>query len=241
MPPLALIAAIRREVQPGLTALGLKRKGHGLFIGEFQGRQIVARISGIGGDKAGDTAAQIIREYQPSALIGVGFSGGLSQSLKPGNVVQIQTVMKASGIAYQLTDTASPNPLRIHVPPTHESPHSLLSADRLIEGIADKARLLKLTGCPLVDMETYWIAETCSHLNTPFISLRAISDPHDFALPAEAGNWINPDGEVRPLGLAGSLAKRPWRIATLLTLGRHAKSASDALSLALVKKIQSLA
>jgi adenosylhomocysteine nucleosidase len=240
---LALIAAIRREVQPGLTRLGLKRKGHGFYTGTFAGHDIIAQISGIGGDKAGDTALQLIKNHKPSALIGVGFSGGLSQSLKPGNVLHIHTVMKASGVAYTLSDTAPPLATRVHLPPkseTPETPGMLLTADRLIEGVADKSRLLKLTGCPAVDMETYWIAESCAHLHTPFISLRAISDPHDFALPAEAGTWINPDGEVRPIGLAKSITLRPWRIATLLTLGKHAKSAGDALAEELIQKIQSL-
>jgi nucleoside phosphorylase len=238
---IAVIAAIRREVQPGLSRLGMVRRGHGLWEGRFAGARLVAQVCGIGGDRAADAADGLIKSHRPDALVSVGFSGGLSQQLKPGDVVRVGLIMKASGVCYRLSDSAAPEADRVHLPAKEEVPGALLTADQLIEGVSDKSRLLKLTGCPVVDMESYWIAEACAHAGTPMVSIRAVSDPHDFALPAEAGAWINPDGEVRPLGLAGSIAKRPWRIATLITLGKHAKSAGDGLADALVKKVEELA
>ena len=170
---IGIVCTHQEEIQPFLKRLDRKRKymDQGvLFRGGFLDETIrVAVVEAGPGFAVHRTAAQIlIEEHQPKWTIAVGFSSGLTETLRTGDL----------SLANQICDTHG-NSLDVKCP--------IPSSKRIIIGrhvVADthplgceqKQHLAQSSQAIAVDTTSLAVAQVCSEQTARFLSIRAVVD-----------------------------------------------------------------
>jgi nucleoside phosphorylase len=176
--PVLLAVALEQELRHVARSLGLRRQG-GSARGRFDGREMVAFAVGIGGD-----AARAISDEEPRLLVSCGFCGALDGRLQAGDLVLATSVRGKVGPAV----TAAPVLLaeaRRALSGLRFMEGEVLSTTAVAATPAEK-RALAASGALAVDMETHGLALAASKAGIPWLSVRAVLDPLDAALPAFA-------------------------------------------------------
>lgn len=158
-----------------------------------------------------------------TALISFGLAGGVDPSLAAGALVVPRAVLAQNrsfdcdpGFRRVLEEGATPV-------------DSLLAGEVVVARVAEKARLWQQHGAAAVDLESGVVAEVAVANGLPFAVLRAICDPAWRELPRTAVEALDETGRVRPMKMAGMLARHPLDILGLITLGRDAARARRSL------------
>jgi len=189
---IALLSALRDELK-GVAKLMIirQRLSHlrwSIHEGILAKRDIVLMQTGMGKEPAKQAAEYILEHFSPSVVISLGFGGALTTDLKVGDLVLSSELFhhsypdsrRSQKSHHELLDTATrvmeANTARIIV-------GSGLTIDRLVSDPEEKATLGKTYNAQVVDMESYWIAETVAFQKVPFLGVRAISDTLDYCLP----------------------------------------------------------
>lgn len=148
------------------------------WLGKLEGREIAVGVIGMGPPHCASRAEAFIRYYQPTQLILAGFAGALDPNLKRGEVI----INRGEG--------------NIH------------TANDVIATAEDKARLLRETGAPLVDMESAHVAAVAEKHNLPLTVIRAVSDLASEAVPVDIlqHSYDQPRGVTTPVKLGLHLA-----------------------------------
>lgn len=171
MKKIAVIAAMDKEAE---------------LLRELASDQIIISTSGIGKVAAAVKTAEIIMRYRPDLIINSGIAGGLDKKLEIGDLVA------GSIVAYHDVWCGEPNALgQVQgFPLFYQADQKalqcvgkmaqtglILSGDQFISS-AEKLYGLKkkFPDALAIDMESAAIAQTCHIYQTPFISLRLISD-----------------------------------------------------------------
>ena len=159
-------------------------------LGDIDGNSVVIMKSGIGKVNAALAAAEMIKQFAPDLVINTGVAGGT------GSLAKVLDVVVGERVAYhdvwcgpetQLGRAADapqffvPDPELLALEalaPDDRLHHGLIaSGDIFVSRPDDLRRILELyPDVMAVDMESAAIAHTCHKLNTPFISLRVVSD-----------------------------------------------------------------
>ena len=108
--------------------------------------------------------------------------------------------------------------------------HSLITLDSVVDSPESKKKMFDQYNAAAVDMETYYTAALAKEENIAYLSIRAISDPSDMALPAAAMEWIKPDGSPDMAKVMGYVATHPWVTPTLMKLQGYASAAAGKLA-----------
>ena len=194
----------------------------GLEVEARLARRLGAAVAVGGGDAAGAAAAATrLAEAGVSALLSFGLAGGLSTSLRAGDVIVPDGVVSEAGEQWEV-DAALAGRLG--------SPAGLvLAAASIIGTRVAKCRAWERSGAMAVDLESGSVAKVAASHTLPFAVLRAICDPADRDLPPAALTALDPHGRIRPTALIRSLARYPGQIPALIALGREAAQARRAL------------
>lgn len=254
----AIVAALRAEIQPVVSRLRLKRSGN-QYHGQWGPTRLIAETTGIGAPRAKPRVIELIDRQSPDALMLVGFSGALHPSLRAGDLIHVQRVIDTHGHAIHLAPShpnspASPtvpvvgeesapgHPSHTGGPPQdqrgrHTAMATLLTVNQLVCTPDEKRALGQQHAAAAVDMESFHLAEAAAHRSTPLTMVRAISDPVGMALPPHIRSWTRPDGRTHPAAVWRSLLRQPGQAPTLITLGRHARLASRALADAVMARL----
>lgn len=216
-PTVALLAAMPMELAPLRRRLNLTAINANTFRSQSANRTLIARITGIGGDRAIAAADSIIAEYQPHTIVHLGLAGGLNPALPAGAVVRIGKIVSDPATAA----------VSLHDPHAHAT---LLTVTQPVTSVADKTRLHQTTGADAVDMETWALARHLADRPVRLIALRAICDAAAQALPPDINQTLHPDGSPNIPGLCRLLSRRPGSIIGLCKLQRHAKRAANNLA-----------
>ena len=168
---IAIIAAMDKEVK---------------LLKTLESANVSVFKSGIGKVAAAVAAAQIISEYHPDLIINSGIAGGLDDSLNIGDtgcaeIVCYHDVWCGEPNAYgqvqgfplfYKSDTNITALIDAKI-----KKGLIISGDKFITAPEELAMLKnKFPEALAVDMESAAIAQTAFMLNTPFVSLRLISD-----------------------------------------------------------------
>jgi hypothetical protein len=110
----------------------------------------------------------------------------------------------------------------------------------LVSTPGQKAALFASTGAGVVDMETSAVREFAEKGGWPFVSVRAVSD--------SAGQWLDPGlvrlvdpwGRVRAGEVAAYVVGNPFRILTLMKVGREAGRAARRLGEGVVEVLRAV-
>jgi adenosylhomocysteine nucleosidase len=232
---IAILAAVLDELTPVAQRLGLApagRPGHA-FVGRVGSADIVAMVTGIGPARAVAALDHIQLSHAPALLISAGFAGGLDPDLKAGDSPQFLWVIDDAGHAIKLTDGV-PRPSDAAMkdaplPGGADGPR-LLTLDRIADTVAAKRELFARHRAAAVDMETYPLARRAAELNLPLRVVRAISDPADFALPAEVLQWVKPDGSTDTAAATRYALSHPLKVPMLMQLQKYVKLAGERLA-----------
>ena len=202
--------AIRLGVVVGMTSEARLLAGAGCAVAVGGGMPQGAR-----------RMAQDLIQDGVTALISFGLAGGLDPALAPGTLLAPRSV-RWRGRTY-FCDEALCDAL-----PGMSLP-CLFAGDEIVAEAAEKVRLWRQTGAGAVDLESGSVAEVAAAAGIPFAVLRAICDPASRDLPSAAVEALDERGRIRPMKMAGILARHPPQILGLIALGRDAARARRAL------------
>lgn len=193
-------------------------------------KRIVWCISGAGRAAAAAATRQLLDGHRPRLLVSAGFAGGLDPNLRRG-----ASVRPARAVADDAT-----KPLGLVAPPTptDSGPLAIVTVDAVAATVAMKQSLAARTGCQLVDMETFAVAEVAAAAGLPCAAVRVISDDAHETLPGEVAALSAPQSSLRRLGaVVGAVGRRPAVAVDLWRLWERAVVDSRTLADAVVEAI----
>ena len=177
--------------------------------------------AGGGTPEGAERAARELATLGVTALLSFGLAGGLDPELQPGDLIVPNAVVEDGRIRI-----AS----RLLSGCLGEARHGmLLSYNRIVTSVAEKAELSKSTLCRVVDMESGAVARVAEMNGLPFAVLRAVCDDAARTLPDAASAALNSKGAIAISRVALSVLLNPLQIPALITLGRDAGRARAAL------------
>jgi adenosylhomocysteine nucleosidase len=221
---LGIVAALKSEARC-LTMVPIGANG---FV-RLDGTTLL-KVAGIGAKNAFAASEFLIAEGA-TALLSWGSGGALHPKLSPGNLILPTSVISSHKTVFS-TDTdwhnrlvsRLKNRLEIFSEPLAQSPRVLTSP-------MEKFNFSNQNDAIAVDMESGSVAEMASRANLPFMTIRAIADTTDMAIPASALNAIDESGRLRPMRLLSSLARKPSDLAPLARLGPSFRAARSTLEI----------
>ncbi len=206
------------NVKPVVVAAGL---GFEARIAEGPGVKVVF-------GQSRDKYRQYLHSYAQSGACGFisfGVAGGLSPSLRPGEVVVASAVITAGATSRTCPDWSQS--ILKAVPGARHMP--VFGAEAPVMSVLEKEALWNATGAGAVDMESGHVAEIAAHYGLPFTVLRVVLDPAHRALPLSALAGTREDGNTDPMAVIISLMRRPGDLPGLLRLADDTRKASRAL------------
>ncbi|MGC8640307.1 MAG: nucleoside phosphorylase [Isosphaeraceae bacterium] len=207
---------------------------HSVIEGELAGKLIVLVVSGPGKAAARRGAEVLLVGHRPRWLISAGFAGGLDPALRRNDLVLADEIIDQDGTRTEI-DVELPQ-----IPGVQRTGGRLLTADRMITRIAEKAELHCQHGADLVDMETSALAALARERSLRFLSVRVINDDAHAELPAEVARLLTHTGSYR-LGVAlRSIWHRPSALKDFLSLHARALEAAARLSSCVERLVETL-
>ncbi|HZT51736.1 MAG TPA: hopanoid-associated phosphorylase [Stellaceae bacterium] len=189
-----------------------------------------AAVSGADAARAKGVARRLLEEGA-AALMSFGVAGALAPGLAPGALLLPSRVIDPAGAEF-LPDPAWRDAARAALAARGlgviEDP--LAGAAHIVAAPAEKAALHRRTGAAGVDLESTAAAAAARRAGRPFLVLRAVADPADFALPAAALAAVDAAGRTLVLPVLLAALRRPGQVPDLVRLARFTRRALDALA-----------
>jgi len=226
------LGAERRAICGALEARHTERLGDRPAIrGRLAGREVLLVQAGIGRDRAREALVAASRTFDVRAVWSLGFAGGLTESLRSGDLVYPTAIledrehprMAAGGTTHAAVCAALCRAaLRI------ES-GALITLGAALHTPEEKRAIARQSGAVAVEMEAAGVVHVAQDLGIPCAALKVIVDAVDDPLPPFVGRCTTPQGDLRWRGLlAGALAGREsWR--SLYRLGQASRQAGRSL------------
>lgn len=176
----------------------LQRGALPVVTGTFEGRAISVLHTGMGLERAASSSGEFLKRQVPKLVIAAGYAGGLNEKLQTADVM----------IGKNFTD-----PALLALAGEGTFLGTLTTQTQVVETPHAKKLLAQITGADAVDMETEAILKQCREVNIPMLSVRAISDPVEVAMPVPSQVWFD---EVRQkpriFSLLAHLGRNPSKI-----------------------------
>jgi nucleoside phosphorylase len=191
-------------------------------------REVKILHTGVGATIARPRLEPFLDSQRFDFLISSGFAGGTDPSLHPGdlflaeNFSDPQLLLRARDVVISRVG-------------------KLVTVDRVIEGEAERARLVRDHGAAAIDMETEWVGRACTAKNIPMLSLRAISDTAAAPFPAPPNVLFDLERQQTSAArLARHLFTHPSAVVRLMRFARQIALARASLATALKTLVESL-
>lgn len=183
--------------------------------------------AGVGPVRAEAAAREFVADGA-RGLVSFGVAGGLSREAPAGSVVLADRVV--DGTHSIAADEAWTARIRDLIGPDVPLVSGRLAGtDRMVPTPEGKRRIFHETAAIACDMESHALARVARELDVPFVVIRAISDPHDRAVPKWVLKCLTPAGDVQMASLIGQAARRPWAWPNLIGLTRDSTKAFASL------------
>ena len=183
-------------------------------------------VSGIGSENAASAAQQLIN-HGATSLLSWGTAGGLSDTLRFGDILLPQFVQLSNTENGQYQTDHNWRQQIIKLISSDLKPHDglLLQTNEIIADTRQKSLLHEKTTAIAVDMESGSIAKVAALHDLPFLIIRSIVDTSNETIPMSAINSIDEFGQTKPATLIANLIKNPGDIPKLIKLGKHFRQA----------------
>jgi adenosylhomocysteine nucleosidase len=230
--PAVVATALPEELAPIVRHFGY------LFAERVEDRQVfhtdvcnprlVLAATGDGPKNAAQMARTLCERFRPTAFVGVGVAGALSQGLRPFELVASARLTNGSGPTLPadgvLLSVATAGGAR---------PVTLVSTNAPMVRVTEKKALLDRCHEPgpvAVDMESAAWAAAAAACGVPFIAIRAITDGPEDELPHYLPECLGADGGIRRSAVLRAALARPSSIPELLALRRRVAICSRKLA-----------
>jgi adenosylhomocysteine nucleosidase len=237
--PVVFLAALPQEAGAIRPLLAGRRRlslgGVACDAGSMSGHPVLLAASGIGIAAARAAAGGIIAAASPSAIVAIGFCGGLRAGLRAGDLVLATEVHEPPPPDGEGPRTWQPDPdllaaARAAAGESHAAEGRLATVRRVLATSAEKRALAERTGAVAADMESGGIARAANAGSVPVLYARAVVDDLDFDFPLDVGRLVGPDGRLRPLKALGAILPRPSAWKGLAELRARSGAAAGALA-----------
>lgn len=232
---LAILTPLKAEAEPFLRLLGapdgppLPLAAPALVQPYRVGRRrVLAGWTGIGGD-ATRRAIDALAADPPDALLHAGVAGALAPSLRAGDVVVCERLVRdgqhtGGGEALACLPAGRLEGWLAGLPRA-----AAVTVERVVSTAGEKRALFERTGAAVVEMESYWAAQAALAQDLPAACLRVVCDAHDESLP-DLTSALDPVGRPRTLRLLRQLVASPGTITALPRVARTFGAAQAALA-----------
>ena len=233
--PLAVIAALDDEVRIIRSRMSVDSRIHlrpSMFIrGTYEGRPLLLVRSGIGG-RAMEAAARYMAEnFRPELLLHVGYCGGASPDLQPGDFVLGDPIVDAATNERFAPDGAMAEKAQAFLKArgVRSRRAGLVTVDSVARQPFDKAFLGTQHESVAIDMESSALARAAGELSIPFVVIRSVLDPLDYEFP-DLESAMDDEGKTDGVALASHLVRRPADILKLPRVEYFASQARNAIT-----------
>ncbi len=193
-----------------------------------RGAEIAILHTGVGKKTCQARLAPFLDARPFALLISSGFAGGVEPSLGAGDLLLAENFSDPQLLA-RAEEILIARVAR------------LATADRIIEGEAERLALARAHDAAAVDMETQWIAAACAERNLPLLSLRAISDTAAAPFPAPPAVLFDMEKQrTDPFRLLRHLLGHPSEVVRLIRFARQIARARENLTAALALLVREL-
>jgi adenosylhomocysteine nucleosidase len=235
MQTIGLIAAMPLESAALLRYIkGWKRIALGTYHGygfQIKDRYCVLITSGMGLSKAADATAALLSVLNPDLLISFGIAGAMKDDLNIGDVVISENnCLLAEGLPGLL------HPLAALSKDVWDAVVNNLRPDgiRLVSGTAITTRGSQVvqsemqgTANPILEMETFGIAQVTSKFNKPLLSIRSISDGPRSPIPFDLKAIMDDNDKIHICRLLILVLRHPHTIFQSWRLMQNARKAAN--------------
>lgn len=203
----------------------------------WRGAGMLLVRTGMGSERARQAASAVLAAGPVTAVLSIGFAGALRGSLEPGEVLLCERVLPWTGgprdAGALLAPPLAADPVLLGL--AEEAAQlagvsyrrgQALTFPEQVSRPRDKARLGRLCGADVVEMESAWIGQEALARGIPFLAIRAIADPLREGLPA-----LPPRAAAATWAALAWLAAHPWQAPGTLRLAGHVWRARRSLAL----------
>jgi adenosylhomocysteine nucleosidase len=217
MESIGLIAAMPQESEALLRCIkGRKRTALGSFRGfRFQiiDRNCLLIISGMGLKRAMDATRSVMAEISPHLLVSFGIAGSINNNLQIGDVVVSgNSCLLDRGLPGQFQPLASLSEKAWNAATRVLKPDGAL----LVSGtaITTPGSQVILQGMdkmasPVLEMETWGIAQVAAEKGIPLVSIRSVSDRPQSPIPFNLETILDENDNIRIGKLLMMVLRRP--------------------------------
>jgi nucleoside phosphorylase len=225
--PLAMIAAFGREVSPLLRRQrNLRRLSGNRFAFQLQTTPVVLAIAGAGAENAYRVACELIRDFSPAGVVSIGFAGGLSDTLKTGELLRAEEVIEQStGERFRCQASL--------LPAESGRRGRLLAAADVVSSVAAKRALAMRWEALAVDMESGGVARAAKEQQLPFAAIKSITDAVDRSIGIDFQRCRSDDGGLSIWKVVREGITSPRGVRDLWRLACSSRRAAGNLALAL--------
>ena len=235
------------EEARGILEAGCWRKSassgsHEIYECRARYGKAVLVVSGVGRARAEAAIRSVLNERRPSAVLSLGFAGGLVAGQRAGDLVIARILMPAGSSSNGEQEPRLSEALHTNRALTDKALGVLailglrhrtgacVTASQVVSHPDAKRRLGLDSDALAVEMESFWIALACREREVPFLAVRAIVDTAERPLPEFiAASKLDADSGSRwRRGLPFMF--RPWSLPALIRLGSAASKARNSLT-----------
>ncbi len=217
--PIAFVCAMPMELRPLTKRLGLQKAeigGGPARTGTFEGRDVVAIVTGMGTALAGAGIARLLGAVTPAQVLVVGITGAVDDETPLGTLVLPERVIDHASGREHVHHLLGPGEVR----------GAMWTTDVITT--AEELPALRARGVVSLDMETAAIALACEDHDVPWTVFRAISDrATDGSVDDDVFHLAHQDGTPDPKAVVRYLVRHPGRIPGLVRMGGAAKKATE--------------
>ena len=243
-PVIAILYALPDECRffgDGISALKIVREDGAARIapeGNRPGAESLAislRI-GVGPRRAAENSALLLTGRPVSAVIVVGFAGGLAAGLAPGSVVVAEAVTDSlSGRRYAADTTLIAAAAQVVPPEVRVARGLVATMDRVLIRADEKRDFGRSTRSLAVDMESAGVAASATDCGVPWLAVRVITDGVEDDLPFDFNAetlqaYGDPYGGLDRGRIVASALLHLWKIPALIRLGKRSSLAARNLA-----------
>ena len=192
------------------------------------GEGVELMVSGIGPRRAAAAALTLI-ERGAKGLVSFGVAGGLTASLRPGDLVLSDVVTGETGERWATAVTWR-DALERRLGELSVVSHGMVAESRQVVATpSDKRALHAQTGAAIVDMESASILRVAAQHDLRGIIVRAVADDATVALPSAVRRAFDSQGNLRPCRCVMSALQNPRIVPDLLRVARGFSRATRTL------------
>jgi adenosylhomocysteine nucleosidase len=199
--------------------------------------------SGMGRPLAEQALRAVLVQYQPAAVLSLGFCGALAATLHVGDLVVCSPLgalltlpsgphVALSSVGWLHCDGALVQQA-LAIPMPSRAGQMVAGGCLTVPSAAGprgvKHWLSESFPCVAVDMESFWLGRLAQQAGVPFLVVRAVSDTLAESLPSLEG-LVDDFGRARLTTLSRYLLHHPLRVAQLTRLGLRAHRAAKSLT-----------